>query len=165
MQLPASSKGRSKIINYLLYFQLLINNLLNNKIVLQILLYKAKSGKILPLCPLDDLIIKIKTLKNPQIKKYIKMNKGKCIIKILTLSVQIRTTLDNSITTRSTHFRHGSFKRDICFLTIASKAISGVNNPTRIPVIKCHKKFQSIFSFKNKTTINKTIKHNFIILF
>lgn len=50
-----------------------------------------------------------------------------------TLSVQIRTTLDSSSTTKSTHFKQGSFSRDICFLTIASKAISGVNNPTRIP--------------------------------
>jgi hypothetical protein len=48
----------------------------------------------------------------------------------LTLSVQNRTTLDNSCTTRSTHLMQGSFSRPICFLTIASNAISGVNRPT-----------------------------------
>lgn len=57
-------------------------------------------------------------------------------IKKLAFSVQTRTTLDNSMTTKSTHFKHGSFRREICFLTIASKAISGVNKPTRIPNIK-----------------------------
>lgn len=47
-----------------------------------------------------------------------------------TLSVQNRTTLNNSWTTKSTHFNEGSFKRLICFLTIASNAISGVKRPT-----------------------------------
>lgn len=51
----------------------------------------------------------------------------------LTLSVQTRTTDDNSSTTKSIHFKIGSFNCAICFLTIASKAMSGVNNPTRIP--------------------------------
>lgn len=51
-----------------------------------------------------------------------------------TLSVQILTTLDNSLTTRSVHFKDGSFNLEICFFTIASKAISGVNKPTRIPI-------------------------------
>lgn len=53
---------------------------------------------------------------------------------LLTLSVQMRTTLLNSCTTKSTHFRLGSLSLFICFLTIASKAMSGVNNPTLIPV-------------------------------
>lgn len=48
----------------------------------------------------------------------------------LTLSVHILTTFDSSVTTKSTHFNDGSFKRSICFFTIASNAISGVNNPT-----------------------------------
>lgn len=51
----------------------------------------------------------------------------------LTLSVHNLTTFDNSITTRSTHFNTGSFNWAICFLTIASNAMSGVNRPTRIP--------------------------------
>lgn len=51
-----------------------------------------------------------------------------------TLSVQILTTLDNSLTTRSVHFNDGSFNLAICFLTIASNAISGVNKPTLIPI-------------------------------
>jgi len=53
-----------------------------------------------------------------------------------TLSVQIRTTLDSSLTTRSVHFKDGSFNREICFFTMASNAISGVNKPTRIPMKK-----------------------------
>lgn len=52
---------------------------------------------------------------------------------ILTLSVHIRTTFDNSKTTRSIHFRQGSFNLFICFFTIASNAISGVKRPTLIP--------------------------------
>lgn len=46
----------------------------------------------------------------------------------------MRTTLLSSCTTRSTHLRLGSLSLFICFLTIASKAMSGVNNPTLIPV-------------------------------
>lgn len=53
---------------------------------------------------------------------------------IHTLSVQILTTLDNSLTTRSVHFNDGSFNLAICFFTIASNAISGVNKPTLIPI-------------------------------
>lgn len=49
---------------------------------------------------------------------------------MLTRSVQMRTTLDNSVTTRSTHLSDGSLSRVICFFTMASKAISGVNSPT-----------------------------------
>ena len=45
------------------------------------------------------------------------------------LSVTRWTTLVSSVTTMSTHFKHGSFNLAICPLTIASKAISGVNNP------------------------------------
>lgn len=48
----------------------------------------------------------------------------------ITLSVQIRTTFESSVTTKSTHFKEGSLRREICFLTIASNAMSGVNNPT-----------------------------------
>lgn len=39
------------------------------------------------------------------------------------------TTVVSSDTTRSTHFRLGSFSLWICFFTIVSKARSGVNNP------------------------------------
>lgn len=53
---------------------------------------------------------------------------------IHTLSVQILTTLDSSLTTRSVHFNDGSFNLAICFFTIASNAISGVNKPTLIPI-------------------------------
>lgn len=48
----------------------------------------------------------------------------------LTFSVQMRTTLESSVTTRSTHLRLGSFSRPICFFTIASNAMSGVKRPT-----------------------------------
>lgn len=56
------------------------------------------------------------------------------LLPLLTLSVQMRTTLLSSTTTRSTHLRLGSLSLFICFLTIASKAMSGVNNPTLIPI-------------------------------
>ena len=59
---------------------------------------------------------------------------SKSLIILLTLSVQMRTTLLSSCTTKSTHFRLGSLSLLICFLTIASKAISGVNKPTLIPM-------------------------------
>lgn len=39
------------------------------------------------------------------------------------------TSAVSSDTTRSTHFRLGSLSLRICFLTIASKARSGVNSP------------------------------------
>ena len=56
------------------------------------------------------------------------------MIKIkLTFSAVMRTTLVNSWTTRSMHFMLGSFNREICFLTMASKAMSGVKRPTLIP--------------------------------
>lgn len=53
----------------------------------------------------------------------------------------MRTTLLSSCTTKSTHLRLGSLSLFICFLTIASKAISGVNNPTLIPIVKKKKNF------------------------
>ena len=46
-----------------------------------------------------------------------------------TFSVQVRTTLVNSVTTISTHASDGSFSFSICFLTIVSNAMSGVNSP------------------------------------
>lgn len=48
----------------------------------------------------------------------------------LTFSVHILTTFDSSCTTKSTHFKEGSLRREICFLTMASKAMSGVKRPT-----------------------------------
>ena len=48
---------------------------------------------------------------------------------MLTRSEQVCTTLVNSSTTMSTHFTAGVFSRSICFLTIASNAMSGVNSP------------------------------------
>lgn len=50
--------------------------------------------------------------------------------KNLTLVEHDLTTFANSATTKSTHLSDGSFNFDICFLTMASKAMSGVNNPT-----------------------------------
>lgn len=49
------------------------------------------------------------------------------------MSAHCLITFASSLTTRSTHFRDGSFRRAICFLAMASKAMSGVNRPTRIP--------------------------------
>ena len=51
----------------------------------------------------------------------------------VTFSATYRTTLESSWTTRSIHLRLGSFSREICFFTIASKAMSGVNRPTLMP--------------------------------
>lgn len=48
----------------------------------------------------------------------------------------MRTTLHNSVTTKSTHFKQGSLSREICFLTMASNAMSGVKRPTLIPAVK-----------------------------
>ena len=50
-----------------------------------------------------------------------------------TFSAVYLTTLVNSWTTRSIHLRLGSFSLEICFFTMASKAMSGVNKPTLIP--------------------------------
>jgi len=50
-----------------------------------------------------------------------------------TFSATNLTTLVSSWTTRSTHLMLGSFSLEICFLTMASKAMSGVNKPTRMP--------------------------------
>lgn len=47
----------------------------------------------------------------------------------LTLSEHLWTTLVSSEMTISTHFNDGVFSFSICFLTTASKAISGVNKP------------------------------------
>ena len=56
-------------------------------------------------------------------------------VSLYTFSAVILTTLLSSVTTKSIHLRLGSFRRPICFFTIASKAMSGVNNPTLIPDI------------------------------
>ena len=47
----------------------------------------------------------------------------------LTFSASERTTLVNSITTMSTHFNEGCLSFSICFFTIVSNAMSGVNKP------------------------------------
>lgn len=47
----------------------------------------------------------------------------------LTFLVHFLTVLINSCITRSTLFKEGPFSFTICFLTIASNAMSGVNNP------------------------------------
>lgn len=47
----------------------------------------------------------------------------------LTFLVHFLTVLISSCITRSTLFREGPFSFTICFLTIASKAMSGVNSP------------------------------------
>ena len=54
---------------------------------------------------------------------------------VTTFSATILTTLLSSATTRSIHLRLGSLRRVICFFTIASKAMSGVNRPTLIPAL------------------------------
>ena len=46
-----------------------------------------------------------------------------------TRSEQARTTFVSSSTTMSTHFSAGDFNSSICFFTIASNAMSGVNKP------------------------------------
>ena len=56
-------------------------------------------------------------------------------VSLYTFSAVILTTLLSSVTTKSIHLRLGSFRRPICFFTIASKAMSGVNKPTLIPDI------------------------------
>ncbi len=48
---------------------------------------------------------------------------------LVTLLPLFLTRVVSSDTTRSTHFRLGSFSLRICFFTIVSKARSGVNNP------------------------------------
>lgn len=47
----------------------------------------------------------------------------------VTLTAHFMTSAVSSDTTRSTHLRLGSFSLRICFLTIASKARSGVKSP------------------------------------
>lgn len=47
----------------------------------------------------------------------------------VTFMAHFMTSAVSSHTTRSTHLRLGSFSLRICFLTIASKARSGVNSP------------------------------------
>lgn len=48
---------------------------------------------------------------------------------LVTFSVHFLMRVLSSDTTRSTHFRLGSFSFRICFFTMASKARSGVNSP------------------------------------
>lgn len=47
----------------------------------------------------------------------------------ITLTAHFMTSAVSSDTTRSTHLRLGSLSLRICFLTIASKARSGVKSP------------------------------------
>lgn len=53
---------------------------------------------------------------------------------LVTLTAHFMTSAVSSDTTRSTHLRLGSLSLRICFLTIASKARSGVKSP----VLKGH---------------------------
>lgn len=48
---------------------------------------------------------------------------------LITFSVHFLIRATSSVTTRSTHFRQGSFSLMTCFFTIASNAMSGVNRP------------------------------------
>lgn len=50
-------------------------------------------------------------------------------IPLVTLTAHFMTSAVSSDTTRSTHLRLGSLSLRICFLTIASKARSGVKSP------------------------------------
>lgn len=54
---------------------------------------------------------------------------GSPSFQVSTLTALFMTSAVSSHTTMSTHFRLGSFSLRICFLTIASKARSGVNSP------------------------------------
>lgn len=55
-------------------------------------------------------------------------------VSLVTLVAHFMTSAVSSDTTRSTHLRLGSLSLRICFLTIASKARSGVKSP----VLKGH---------------------------
>ena len=50
-------------------------------------------------------------------------------VTLVTFTAHFMTSAVSSETTRSTHLRLGSFSLRICFLTIASKAKSGVKSP------------------------------------
>lgn len=50
-------------------------------------------------------------------------------VSLVTLTAHFMTSAVSSETTRSTHLRLGSLSLRICFLTIASKARSGVKSP------------------------------------
>ena len=52
-----------------------------------------------------------------------------CLSPLFTFSALFLIRVTSSVTTRSTHFRHGSFSLMICFFTMASNAMSGVNRP------------------------------------
>ena len=56
-------------------------------------------------------------------------NKQAFDTQIATFSAHSLTTLVSSVTTISVHFNDGSFNFFICFFTIVSKAMSGVNRP------------------------------------
>ena len=59
--------------------------------------------------------------------------------KLQTLSVHFLTILINSAMTISTHLIAGDRKRSICFFTIASNAMSGVNKPDlTVKMIECN---------------------------
>lgn len=51
------------------------------------------------------------------------------VVSLVTLMAHFMTRAVSSDTTRSTHLRLGSLSLRICFLTIASKARSGVKSP------------------------------------
>lgn len=73
-------------------------------------------------------------------------------------SAHILTTLESSITTRSMHFKTGSLSPPIWRLVMASKAMSGVNKPTRIPwILRMAKEIslRSSFSSHDIFTISK----------
>lgn len=50
-------------------------------------------------------------------------------VSLVTLTAHFIASAVSSDTTRSTHFRLGALSLRICFLTIASKARSGVKRP------------------------------------
>lgn len=71
------------------------------------------------------------------IQKYMfpeKSNPLVFVMSLVTLTAHFMTSAVSSHTTRSTHLRLGSLSLRICFLTIASKARSGVKSP----VLKGH---------------------------
>jgi len=75
-----------------------------------------------------------------------------------TFSEQNLTTFVSSWTTKSMHFKLGSRIRAICFLTMASKAMSGVNRPTLTPESNSLRNYKAdlVISLSFSLTYNAT---------
>ena len=73
----------------------------------------------------------------------------------LTFSLIALTTWNSSITVRSTHFRDGAMRLEICFLQITSNAMSGVNNPTLEKGDRENKTHRCLSCERNTTDLRK----------